>query len=59
MVFIKSHIPSRRFSDSKIPSNMQIIPFEINLRKEKWLVSSIYKAPSQEKNISSRIGQIS
>ena len=27
---------------------MQIIPFEINLRKEKWLVSSIYKAPSQE-----------
>ena len=48
MVFVKSHIPSRRLNDSKIPSNIQIIPFEINLRKEKWLVASIYKAPSQE-----------
>ena len=29
-------------------ANIQIISFEINLRKEKWLVASIYKAPSQE-----------
>ena len=48
MVFVKAHIPSRRLNDFKIPSNIQIIPFEINLRKEKWLVASIYKAPSQE-----------
>ena len=48
MVFVKSHMPSRRISDFKIPSNTQIIPFEINLRKEKWLVASIYKAPSPE-----------
>ena len=48
MVFVKSHIPSRRLNDFKIPSNIQIIPFEINLRKEKWLVASTYKAPSQE-----------
>ena len=48
MVFVKSHIPSRRFNDFKIPSNIQIIPFEINLRKEKWLVASIYNAPSQK-----------
>ena len=48
MVFVNSHIPSRRLSDVKIPSNTQIIPFEINIRKEKWLVASIYKAPSQE-----------
>ena len=27
---------------------MQIIPFEINHRKEKWLVASIYKASSEE-----------
>ena len=27
---------------------MQIIPFEINHRKEKWLVPSIYKASSEE-----------
>ena len=48
MVFVISHIPSRRLNDFKIPSNIQIIPFEINLRKEKWLVVSIYNAPSQK-----------
>ena len=48
MVFVKLHIPSRRLNDFKIPSNVQTTPFEINLRKEKWLVASIYKAPSQE-----------
>ena len=34
MVFVKSHIPSRRLNEFKIPSNIQIIPFEINLRKK-------------------------
>ena len=47
MVFVKSHILSR-LNDFKIPSNIQIIPFEINLRKEKCLVASIYNAPSQK-----------
>ena len=28
---------------------IQAIPFEINLRKEKWLVISIYRAPSQNR----------
>ena len=46
MVFVKSHIPSRRLNDVKIPSNIQIVPFEVNLRNEKWLVASIFKAPS-------------
>ena len=49
MEFVKSHIRSRKFNDFKIPSNIQIIPFELmNLRKEKWLVASIYNAPSQK-----------
>ena len=48
MVFAKSHIPSRRLNNFKIPSNIQIIPFAINLRKEKWLVASLYNAPSQK-----------
>ena len=50
MVFVKSHVASRRLNDFKIPPNIQIIHFEIKLRFEKWLVASIYKAPSQ-KNI--------
>ena len=48
MVFVKSHIPSKRVNDFKIPSNIQIIPFQINLRKVKLLVASIYNAPSQK-----------
>ena len=48
MVLVKPHISSRRLNDLKIPSNIQIIPFETNLRKEKWLVASIYNAPSQK-----------
>ena len=39
MVFVKSRIPSRRLNDFKVSSNIQITPFEINLRKEKWLVA--------------------
>ena len=31
----------------KLPSNTQIIPFELNLRKDKWLFVSIYKPPLQ------------
>ena len=34
MVFVKSHIPSRKLNVFKILSNIQIIPFEINLRKK-------------------------
>ena len=48
MEFVKSHRTSRSLNDFKIPSNIQIIPFEINLRNEKWLVASICKAPSQK-----------
>ena len=44
MVFVKSHTPLRRLNDFKIPSNIQIIPFKINLRNKKWLVASIYQA---------------
>ena len=46
MVFVKSHIPPRRLNDFKIPSSIQIITFEINLRNEKSLVDFIYNAPS-------------
>ena len=48
MVFVKSHIPLRRLKDFKVPSNIQVIPFEINPRKEKFLVASTYNAPSQK-----------
>ena len=47
MEYVKSHIPSKRLNDFKIPSIIQIIPFAVNLRNEKWLDASIYNATSQ------------
>ena len=48
MVSVNSHIHSKRLNGLKIPSNIQIIPLEMNPRKEKWLVTSIYNPPSQK-----------
>ena len=47
LVYIKASLPSKILSKIKLPIDIQIIPFEINLRKEKWLFVSIYKPPSQ------------
>ena len=33
-------------SDYRLPLVIQVIPFEINLRKEEWLFVSVYKLPS-------------
>ena len=32
-----------------MPKNIQIIPFELNLRKEKWMFICIYRPPVQNK----------
>ena len=47
LVFIKSSLPSKMLTKFKLPNNIQIIPFELNLRKDKWLFVSIYKPPLQ------------
>ena len=47
LVYVKSSIPSRHLSCENLCYSIQAIPFEINLRKEKWLVISIYCPPSQ------------
>ena len=48
LVYIKSSIPSRQLSYGSMCNSIQAIPFEINLRQEKWLVVSIYRAPSRD-----------
>ena len=50
LVYIKSSLPSRIMSNFKLPENIQVIPFELNLRKEKWLFVCIYKPPLQSNN---------
>ena len=48
LVYIKSSVPSRKLSCDDICNSIQAIPFEINLRKGKSLVISIYHPPSQD-----------
>ena len=47
LVYIKSSLPSKILTKFKLPSNIQIIPFEFNARKDKWLFASIYKTSLQ------------
>ena len=47
LVYIKSSLPSKMLTLFKLPNNIQIIPFQLNLRKDKWLFVSIYKPPLQ------------
>ena len=47
LVYIKDSLPSKILRKFKLLSNIQIISFKINLRKEKWLFVSKYKPPSQ------------
>ena len=46
LVYVKSSIPLRRLSCENLCDSIQAVPFEINLKKEKWLVISIYRPPS-------------
>ena len=48
MVFVKSHIPSRKLTEFKVSSNVQVRAFEINFQNKKWLVVSIYWYPSHD-----------
>ena len=47
LLYVKSSIPSRLLQCGNICSSIQAIPIEINLRKEKWLMISIYRPPTQ------------
>ena len=46
LVYIKDHIISKQLTNFLIPKDIQIIPFEINLRKNKWLLISTYRPPT-------------
>ena len=46
LVYVKGLIPARVLISFSTPADTQILVFEINLRKEKWLLVAIYKPPS-------------
>ena len=47
LVHINSSIPSRQLHCGNLNLSIQAVPFEINLRNDKWLVISVYRRPSQ------------
>ena len=47
LVYINSSIPSRQLHCGNSNLSIQAVPFEINLKKDKWLVISVYRPPSQ------------
>ena len=49
LVYIKSHLPSRRLANYFMPKDIQIVPFELDLRKEKWMFMCIYRPCAQNK----------
>ena len=52
LVYAKSSVPSHCLCYEELFISIQAIPFEINLRKEKWLVISIFRPPSQNSEYS-------
>ena len=48
LVYVKSSVPSRKLKCDVLLKSIQAIPFGLNFRKEKWLVISIYRPPSQD-----------
>ena len=47
LVYIRSNILTRQLNCGNLCKSIQAVLFEINLRKEKWLVISIYQLPPQ------------
>ena len=47
LVYLKDGIISKHLSKENISNEIQVIPIELNIRKQKWLVLPIYKPPSQ------------
>ena len=48
LVYKNSSIPSRQLHCGNWNLFIQAVPFEINLRKNKWLLISVYRPPSQK-----------
>ena len=47
LIYIKAHLPPRLLPNLISPKVIQTVPFELNLRKEKWIFVCIYRLPQQ------------
>ena len=47
LLYVNKQLPSRQLHRCPLADDMQVIMVEVNLRKQKWLLLSIYRPPSQ------------
>lgn len=47
MVYINKNIPSKHLRSIKISEDIEIVIVEINFKKRKWILLTIYRPPSQ------------
>ena len=47
LVYIRSDIPAHRLDSFNFSDGIECISFEINLRKKKWVLFSVYRPPNQ------------
>ena len=47
LVYVRDSILSKQLNVVGTQPDIQVVPFEINVRKQKWLVLAIYKPPQQ------------
>ena len=47
LVYIRDSLISRQLDVCSAHPDMQVVPFELNVRKKKWLILTIYKPPMQ------------
>ena len=47
LAYVQTDIPSKKVVSPEIPSNIQLLEIELNLKKQKWLAICIYNRPLQ------------
>ena len=47
LVYVRSNIPSQLLTSFKFEDGIECVGFEINLRKKKWAIFSVYRPPTQ------------
>ena len=47
LVYVRNGIISKQLKDLEIPSDIEIVSIEINIRKQRWLILPLHRNPSQ------------
>lgn len=47
LTYVRKGMLSRLLTEFVFPNDIQVVPIELNLRKQKWLILSVYRPPKQ------------